>query len=116
GIADVRLGQRADLPAIGRGGENLLIARHGGVEHHLARRVAVGADGSTVKYRAVLERQYSGCRHSMAPVVSRFRHACGRRDWLSGRSRSKEFHRVLREGSLRERFRQVYGKDRKSVV
>ena len=62
GVADVRIGQRDDLPAVGRVGEDFLIARHGGVEHHLARRIALGADGTAVKHRAVFERKYSGCR------------------------------------------------------
>ena len=38
GVADVRVGQRDDLPAVGGIGEDLLVAGHGGVEHHLARR------------------------------------------------------------------------------
>jgi hypothetical protein len=37
GIADVRIGQRDDLPGIARVGQDFLIAGHRGVEHHLAR-------------------------------------------------------------------------------
>ena len=76
GVADVRIGQRDDLPAVRRVGEDFLVAGHGGVEHHLAGRVALGADGTAVKHSAVFERQYSGVVHIRAPVVSRFRHAC----------------------------------------
>ena len=60
GVADVRIGERDDLPAVGRVGENFLIARHGGVEHHFAGRIAFGADRAAVEDGAVLERQYSG--------------------------------------------------------
>ena len=36
GVADVRIGQRDDLPAVRGIGEDFLIAGHRGVEHHLA--------------------------------------------------------------------------------
>ena len=54
GIADVRVGQRDDLPGIRRVGQDFLVARHGGVEHHLAGRRAGGADGNAAKHSAVL--------------------------------------------------------------
>src|SRR2546421_4557471 len=55
GIADVRIGEGDDLPAIRRIGEDLLIAGHGGVEHHLADRRALRADRAAVEHRAVRE-------------------------------------------------------------
>ena len=36
GVADMRIGQRDQLPRVGRIGQDLLVAGHGGVEHHLA--------------------------------------------------------------------------------
>ena len=60
GVADVRISERDDLPAVGRVREDFLVARHGGVEHHLASRIAFGTDRTAVKHGAVLERQYSG--------------------------------------------------------
>ena len=63
GVADVRVGQGDDLARIGRVGQDLLVSRHGGVEHHLARRRAGRADGNAPKHGAVLESQDSGCRH-----------------------------------------------------
>ena len=43
-VADVRIGQRDDLPAVARVGQDLLVAGERGVEHHLADRAAGGAD------------------------------------------------------------------------
>ena len=43
-VADVRIRQRDDLAVVRRVGQDLLIARHRGVEHHLAERSAFGAD------------------------------------------------------------------------
>ena len=54
GVADVRVGQRDDLPGIRRVGQDFLVARHGGVEHHLAGRRAGGANGNAAKHSAVL--------------------------------------------------------------
>ena len=45
GVADVRIGQRHQLPRVGRIGEDLLVAGHGGVEHHFADRQAGCAYG-----------------------------------------------------------------------
>ena len=76
GVADVGVGQRDDLARIGRVGEDLLVARHGGVEHHLARRGPGGANGSAAEHCAVLESQNSGCRHDCASVAG-LHTACG---------------------------------------
>ena len=43
-VADVRIRQRDDLPAVARIGEDFLVAGQRGVEHHLADRLAGGAD------------------------------------------------------------------------
>ncbi len=43
-VADVWIGERDDLATIGRVGEYLLIAGHGGVEHHFAERPARSTD------------------------------------------------------------------------
>ncbi len=43
-VADVRIRQRDDLPAVARVGEDFLVAGQRGVEHHLAGGVAGGAD------------------------------------------------------------------------
>src|SRR3546814_3582703 len=56
GIAHVRIGQRDDLPRIRRIGEDLLVAGHGGVEHHLADRQAGRAHGNSLEHGAVFER------------------------------------------------------------
>ena len=69
GIADVGIGERDDLAGIGRVGQDFLVARHGGVEHHLARRGPGGADGNAAEHGAVLESQNSGCRHDCASVA-----------------------------------------------
>ena len=43
-VADVRIGQRDDLPAVARVGQDFLVAGQRGVEHHLADGVPGGAD------------------------------------------------------------------------
>ena len=50
-IADMREGEGDDLPGIGRVGEDLLIAGHGGVEADLADRVAGGAAARSLRAR-----------------------------------------------------------------
>jgi hypothetical protein len=59
-VADVRIGQRDDLAAVRGIGEDLLVPRHGGVEHHFAHRGAAGADRAAVKRRSVGEDQRGG--------------------------------------------------------
>ena len=50
-IADMREGEGDDLPGIGRIGEDLLVAGHGGVEADLAHRVAGGAEARSLRAR-----------------------------------------------------------------
>ncbi len=52
-VADVRIGERDDLPGITRVGENFLIARHRGVEHHLTDGVTGRTDALAVEHRSV---------------------------------------------------------------
>src|SRR5574343_2017312 len=56
-VADVRIREGHDLPAIARVSEDFLVAGDGGVEHHFADRGAGGTDGIAEKDRAVCERQ-----------------------------------------------------------
>jgi len=53
GIADVRVGQRDDLAAVRRVGEDLLVAGHRGVEDHFTGRRSARADGAAPKHRPV---------------------------------------------------------------
>ena len=57
GIADVRVSQGNDLLGIGWIGKDFLIAGHGGVEHHLSDRLAIGPDGIAAKNAAVSKGQ-----------------------------------------------------------
>jgi hypothetical protein len=57
-VADVRIGERDDLVAVTRIGEDFLIAGDRGVEHHLAHGLTAGTDGCTDENRAVCESQY----------------------------------------------------------
>src|SRR5690606_693838 len=57
-IADMGVGQGDDLPAVGRIRQDLLVAGHGGVEHHLAERPSGSADGDAVEDRAILQCQH----------------------------------------------------------
>ena len=60
-IADERIGHRDDLAFVGRVGEDLLIARHGGVEANLAAGRRARAKTCAVKNRTVFEGQ--NCFH-----------------------------------------------------
>ena len=60
GVADVRIGQRDDLAAVGGIGEDLLVAGHRGVEHDLADRQPGCADGAAPKHRPVGEDEGGG--------------------------------------------------------
>ena len=53
GIADVRVGQRDDLPAVGRIREDLLVAGHRRIEYHLAGCVALRPNRKTLENRSV---------------------------------------------------------------
>jgi hypothetical protein len=52
-VADVRIGQCDDLLAVGRVGEDFLIAGHRGIEYHLADAAAGSTDGNAPEYRAI---------------------------------------------------------------
>jgi hypothetical protein len=55
-VTDVRIRQRDDLPEVRRVRQDLLIARHGGVENDLAERAAFGTDRDALEHRAIFER------------------------------------------------------------
>ena len=57
-VADVRIGERDDLPRIARVRQDFLISGHRGVEDHFADRRALGADRPAAKYRAVGQGQH----------------------------------------------------------
>ena len=59
-VADVRLGHHHDLAAVGGVGEDLLVAGHRGVEHHLAEAGARGRPPRPSKTRAVFEDEQAG--------------------------------------------------------
>jgi len=61
----LRIGQRNDLAAIARVGQDFLIPRHRGVEHDLADRAANRADTLAVENRSVGKRKEGGreCTH-----------------------------------------------------
>ena len=65
-VADQRVREDDDLTGVARVGDRLLVARHGGVEDHLARADIGGAHGLAVKAGAVLEQQVGGA-HATAP-------------------------------------------------
>ena len=56
-IADVRVGQGNDLASIGGVGQNLLVTRHGGIEHHLTGNPPFNTDRCTPKQAAVFQGQ-----------------------------------------------------------
>src|SRR5690606_38968955 len=60
GVADVRVSEGDDLPAVGRIGEDFLVSRHGRIEYDLTDRLSVVSDGNTVEDRSVLQCQNRG--------------------------------------------------------
>ena len=64
-VADVRVRERDELPAVRRVGEDLLVPGDGGVEDDLAHGAGTRADGAAVKGRSVGEDQDGGvgCGH-----------------------------------------------------
>ena len=54
-VADVRIGHGDDLARVGRIGEDLLVAAHGGIEDDLPGRLAGGAEGAPLEDQAVLQ-------------------------------------------------------------
>ena len=66
-IADVGEGEGDDLRHVGRVGQDLLIPGHGGVEAHLADRLADRPDPDALQHRAVGERENArGARVNLA--------------------------------------------------
>ena len=61
-IADVGIGQGDKLTGVGGITENLLIARHGGIEDHLAHGGSGSTESDPVKYGAVGQAKH--CSHS----------------------------------------------------
>ena len=51
-VADHRVGHHHDLKGVGRVGDDLLIADHGGIEHHFAHTFASVAEAPAVKFLA----------------------------------------------------------------
>jgi hypothetical protein len=52
-VADVRIGERDNLTAVGGIGQYLLVAGHRRIEHHLAAGTASGADSQATENRAI---------------------------------------------------------------
>ena len=69
-IADMREGEGDDLPGIGRVGEDLLVARHGGVEADLADRMAGRAEPEAFENGSVSQHQKRG-RLGLGPRSAR---------------------------------------------
>jgi hypothetical protein len=59
-VAHVREGEGHDLGHVGGVGQDLLVTGHGGVEAHLAHRLADGADADPLQDGPVGQRQDSG--------------------------------------------------------
>ena len=59
-IADMRIRQRDDLSAIGRIGQDFLIAGHRGIKNNFALGVAISADGLAPKQTTVFQDQERG--------------------------------------------------------
>ena len=59
-VADVRIGQGDDLAQVGGVGQDLLVARHGSIEHHLTDAQTGRADGLPPEDRAVFQDQDCG--------------------------------------------------------
>ncbi len=69
-IADMREREGDDLPRIGRIGEDLLVAGHGGVEADFADRLSDRSEAETFEHRAVGEHeQGGGLRFGPAGIV-----------------------------------------------
>jgi hypothetical protein len=59
GVADMRIGESDDLPAVGRIGKDLLVTGHCGIENDFADSLAVGTNGDAMENGAILQSQYS---------------------------------------------------------
>jgi hypothetical protein len=95
-VADLGRGHAEDLTAVGGVGEDLLVARHRGVEADLAGNGAAGTEGVADKDRAVLEGECRAC-HGLSllgpkggggpePVAAAAAHDTARRGGRTGRS------------------------------
>src|SRR5204863_7291034 len=69
-IPDVRVGHRDDLPLVGRIRQDLLLARHRGIEDDLAGPLPVRAEGAAREHRPVLERQSRYLHLSCSPSIN----------------------------------------------
>ena len=65
-VADEGVAHHDAMPRVGRVGQNFLVARHGGVEHHLAHAVRRGADALSPEDAAVGQNQ--GYLHQLYPA------------------------------------------------
>src|SRR5690606_1832694 len=73
GVADLRRRLHHDLPAVGRVGQRLLIARHARAEHDLAERGTLSTVGGAPENAAVLEHECGRCTcagHTWAPPLT----------------------------------------------
>ena len=71
-VPDERVGHGHDLSGVGGIGEDLLVARHGGVEDEVAPLLARGAHAAPLEHLARLERQPGLLRLGHASVLVRF--------------------------------------------
>ncbi|MCW0450790.1 hypothetical protein NB706_003624 [Xanthomonas sacchari] len=65
GVADMRIRQRDQLAGVGGIGEDLLVAGHGGVEHHFADGQAGSAYGFALEHGAVFKDKDCGLSHGV---------------------------------------------------
>src|SRR5262249_23542663 len=63
GVADVRAGERDDLPRVGRVGENLFVSGEGGVENDFACGVALRSDRLAAEDRSIGQREHRRYAH-----------------------------------------------------
>jgi hypothetical protein len=80
GVADVRGGLDDDLAVVGRIGQRLLVAGHGGDEHGFAGGLADAAVGGAVEGAAVFEDEDGGGggkTHCASSIISRMRSTVG---------------------------------------
>ena len=62
------IGERNNLPSVGRVGENFLVPGHGRVEHHLSNGFTLGAHRQAVKKGAIFKCEDSRRGHIDLPV------------------------------------------------
>jgi hypothetical protein len=73
-VADVGIGQGDDLTAVGRIGQDFLVAGQRGVEDDFADAAAAGADALALKHRSVGQGKKGGrkMRHDGTPGTRQF--------------------------------------------